>query len=174
MDLIPDRSTAIVHSSPASYTTPWRVLDRHDQRCRHFLRRRGALRRLGGRTTLTASATRYSDVQSWKGYRASAGRQQSIRRPMAATREAADPSGRSVADRHHSEALKLVSRTAILHQARRLGLADGKSLILDSMDELTPVFDLAVHTAPAGRFRTIDRYARSTRFETHHRPFWGR
>jgi len=32
------------------------------------------------------------------------------------------------------------------------------------MDELTLAFDLAVHTAPAGRSRAIDRYARSTRF----------
>ncbi|MFZ0457280.1 MAG: hypothetical protein WAM17_02320, partial [Rhodoplanes sp.] len=47
------------------------------------------------------------------------------------------------------------SRDAILHQARRLGLADGKVLILDSMDELTLAFDLAIHTAPAGRSRAI-------------------
>jgi hypothetical protein len=71
---------------------------------------------------------------------------------------------REICKRHHSDALKLVSRAAILHQARRLGLADGNFLILDSMDELTPAFDLAIHTAPAGRSRTIDRYARSTRF----------
>ena len=71
---------------------------------------------------------------------------------------------REISKRHHSDALKLLSRDAILHQARRLGLADGKVLILDSMDELTLAFDLAIHTAPAGRSRAIDRYARSTRF----------
>jgi hypothetical protein len=72
---------------------------------------------------------------------------------------------REICKRHHSDALKLLSRTAILHQARRLGLAtDGNFLILDSMDELTLAFDLAIHTAPAGRSRTIDRYARSKRF----------
>jgi hypothetical protein len=71
---------------------------------------------------------------------------------------------REICKRHHSDALKLVSRAAILHQARRLGLADGNFLILDSMDELTLAFDLAIHTAPAGRSRAIDRYARSTRF----------
>jgi len=71
---------------------------------------------------------------------------------------------RQICKVHHSDALKLVSRDAILHQARRLGLADGKILILDSMDELTLAFDLAIHTAPAGRSRAIDRYARSTQF----------
>lgn len=71
---------------------------------------------------------------------------------------------REISKRHHSDALKLLSRDAILHQARRLGLADGKVLILDSMDELTLAFDLAIHTAPAGRSGAIDRYAKSTRF----------
>jgi hypothetical protein len=32
------------------------------------------------------------------------------------------------------------------------------------MDELTLAFDLAIHTAPAGRSRAIDRYARSVQF----------
>lgn len=58
---------------------------------------------------------------------------------------------REISKRHHSAALKLLSRDAILHHARRLGLTDGKILILDSMDELTLAFDLAIHTAPAGR-----------------------
>jgi hypothetical protein len=73
---------------------------------------------------------------------------------------------REICKRHHSDALKLVSRAAILHQARRLGLADGDFLILDGMNELTLAFDLAIHTAPAGRSRAIDRYARSTRFKS--------
>ena len=71
---------------------------------------------------------------------------------------------RQICKLHHSEALKFSSRHAILHQARRLGLADGKFFIIDSMDELTLAFDLAIHTAPAGRSRAIDRYARSTQF----------
>jgi len=63
---------------------------------------------------------------------------------------------RQICKLHHSEALKFSSRHAILHQARRLGLADGKFFIIDSMDELTLAFDLAIHTAPAGRSRAID------------------
>jgi hypothetical protein len=71
---------------------------------------------------------------------------------------------REISKRLHSDALDFLSEDAIMHQARRLGLADGKTLILDSMDELTLAFDLAIHTAPVGRSRAIDRYARSARF----------
>src|SRR5262245_21144248 len=42
---------------------------------------------------------------------------------------------REISKRHHDEALKLLSDDAILHQARRLGLARGKTLILDDMNE---------------------------------------
>jgi hypothetical protein len=69
---------------------------------------------------------------------------------------------RQISKDHHHRAMKLLSKSAILQQARRLGLSDGKRLILDSMDELTLVFDLAIHTAPVGRSRAIDRYARNT------------
>ena len=71
---------------------------------------------------------------------------------------------RGISVRHHAEVLKFLSEDAMLHHARRLGLADGDTLILDSMDELTLAFDLAIHTAPAGRSRAIERYARSARF----------
>jgi hypothetical protein len=71
---------------------------------------------------------------------------------------------REISKRHHSEALNLVSQDAILRHARRLGLALGKVLILDDMNQITLAFDLAIHTASAGRSRAIDRYARSIRF----------
>ena len=71
---------------------------------------------------------------------------------------------REISTRHHSEALGFVSADAMLHHARRLGLAAGKTLLLDSIEELPLAFDLAIHTAPVGRSRAIDRYARSTRF----------
>jgi len=71
---------------------------------------------------------------------------------------------REISKRHLSDAMKFLSRDAVLHHARRLGLTCGKTLILDNMDELTLAFDLAIHTAPDGRSRAIDRYARSARF----------
>lgn len=70
---------------------------------------------------------------------------------------------REISKRHHGEVLKFISGDAILHQARRLGLAHGRTLVLDDMDEMNYAFDLAIHTASADRSRAIDRYARSTR-----------
>src|SRR6266850_221434 len=70
---------------------------------------------------------------------------------------------REISKRHHHEVLKLISGDALLRQARRLGLAQGKTLILDDMDELNYVYDLAIHTASPERSRAIDRYAKSAR-----------
>ena len=71
---------------------------------------------------------------------------------------------REISKRHHHEILKLLPADALLHQARRLRLAHGKSFLLEHMDELYYAADLAIYTAPAGRMRVIDRYARSARF----------
>jgi hypothetical protein len=71
---------------------------------------------------------------------------------------------REISTQHHSGILKLVSPDALLRVARRLGLARGKTLILEDIDERTYVYDLAVYTAQAGRSRAIDRYARSVQF----------
>jgi hypothetical protein len=70
---------------------------------------------------------------------------------------------REISKRHHHEILKHISGATILHQAHRLGLARGKTVILDDMEEMDFVFDLAIHTAPPGRSRAIDRYAKSAR-----------
>jgi hypothetical protein len=70
---------------------------------------------------------------------------------------------RRISKQHQTKALALVSTDAMLQQARRLGLAQGKTLILDSIDEMTLIYDLAVHTAPPGRTRALDRYVRSAR-----------
>jgi hypothetical protein len=72
---------------------------------------------------------------------------------------------REISKRLHHEVLKLISSDALLSQARRLGLARGKTLFLDDMDEMFYVYDLAIYTAPADRSRAIDRYAKSARFE---------
>ena len=70
---------------------------------------------------------------------------------------------RDISVRHHHEVLKFISDEALLRQARRLGLARGKTLILDDLEEMNYVCDLAIHTAAAGRSRAIDRYAASAR-----------
>ncbi|MGD1037789.1 MAG: hypothetical protein ABR878_11465 [Roseiarcus sp.] len=70
---------------------------------------------------------------------------------------------REIGKRHHDNVLGFLAKDAILDHARRLGLAVGKTLVLDSMAELTLAIDLAIHTAPPGRSRAIDRYANSAR-----------
>lgn len=67
---------------------------------------------------------------------------------------------REISKQLHHKIIDCVSTDAFLHQARRLGLARGKTLVLDDLDELNYVNDLVIHTA-AARSRAIDRYARS-------------
>jgi hypothetical protein len=55
----------------------------------------------------------------------------------------------------------VAARASLLATAKRLGLSDGKHIVADSEDDLVLVFDLALHTAPRGRKRAIDRYAAS-------------
>ena len=71
---------------------------------------------------------------------------------------------RQISKRHHSNVMDFLAKDAILHHARRLGLAHGKTIIVDRMDDLNLAVDLAIHTAPFGRSRAIERYARSARF----------
>ena len=55
---------------------------------------------------------------------------------------------REISKRHHSAVLDFLAKDAIIFQARRIGLAQGKTLVLDSIDDLNLAFDLAIHTAP--------------------------
>ncbi len=68
---------------------------------------------------------------------------------------------RAIGIRLHSAALDCLAPPAILERAKHLGLAYGQTLVADSEEEMTLVFDLAVHTAKPGRSRAIDRYARA-------------
>jgi hypothetical protein len=70
---------------------------------------------------------------------------------------------REISKQHHSAVLDFLSENSIISQARRLGLAQGKTLVLDGMDDLHLAFDLAIYTAPKDRSRAIDRYARAAR-----------
>jgi hypothetical protein len=72
---------------------------------------------------------------------------------------------REISKQHFFTIMKLISRDAILRHARGLGLAIGKTLVLDRMEELSLAYDLAIYTAPGDRSRAVDRYARSARFE---------
>src|SRR3954464_7399128 len=69
---------------------------------------------------------------------------------------------REINKRHQTEAARFVPHPALLDQARRIGLAIGKTLVAESMDELTLAFDLALYTALPGRSRGVERYSRAT------------
>ncbi|MGD9880188.1 MAG: hypothetical protein AB7F22_17995 [Reyranella sp.] len=56
-------------------------------------------------------------------------------------------------------ALKHVSQSTLLEQARRIGMARGAALIVSSESEMSLLYDLAVYGAKEGRTRAIDRYA---------------
>ncbi len=70
---------------------------------------------------------------------------------------------REISKQHHSAVLNFLPKDTVISHARRIGLAQGKTLVLDSMDDLNLVFDLLIHTAPKDRSRAIDRYARAAR-----------
>jgi hypothetical protein len=68
---------------------------------------------------------------------------------------------RAISTRHHSATLDRVASPAILERAKHLGLAYGQTLVAESEEAMTLIFDLAVHTAKPGRSRAIDRYAKA-------------
>jgi hypothetical protein len=68
---------------------------------------------------------------------------------------------REIGKQHHSALLKFLTKDAVISQARRISLAQGKTLVLDSMDDLNFVFDLLIYTAPKDRSRAIDLYAKA-------------
>jgi hypothetical protein len=68
---------------------------------------------------------------------------------------------REISKQHHNKAFDFLSTSAIMQQARRLGISNGKTLILDSVSEFDLACDLTLYTAPAGRSRALDRYARN-------------
>jgi hypothetical protein len=66
---------------------------------------------------------------------------------------------------HHSACMDLTSMETLLQHGRKLGLARGRTFVCEDEDELTFVFDLALHTAPPDKTRLIDRYARTAKVE---------
>ena len=71
---------------------------------------------------------------------------------------------RAICTHHQNEAMDCVAHTAIFDHARRLGLAEGGTLLVDEDDpEMQLIYDLALHTAKPGRSRAIVRHARRAR-----------
>ncbi len=72
---------------------------------------------------------------------------------------------RTITRAHHNRCLEFIASDALLRHGRRLGLARGKTFLVDNPDEMNFVFDLAIHTAEPGRMRAIDRYAGAAKLE---------
>jgi hypothetical protein len=70
---------------------------------------------------------------------------------------------RTISRRHNSGAFKCLSSEALMEQARRLGIARGRKLILNTEDELALLYDLTLYGRQGGRKRPLDRYASSQR-----------
>ena len=70
---------------------------------------------------------------------------------------------RTISTTHNSGALKCLSTEALMEQARRLGIARGRKLILNTEDEFPLLFDLALYARQCERKRPLDRYASSQR-----------
>ncbi len=68
---------------------------------------------------------------------------------------------RAISVAHNSGASRCFSWDGFREQARRLGIARGKTFILNTEDELTYVNDLMIYAHQGGRKRAIDRYAAS-------------
>ncbi len=60
-----------------------------------------------------------------------------------------------------SAALKNIALSVFLKGAKRIGIADGNTLIANSESEMMLAYDLALYSTGAGKTRAIDRYARS-------------
>lgn len=71
---------------------------------------------------------------------------------------------RQIGKHHHSEVMAFLPNDAVFRHARRLGLTHGKTIVLDSPDQLNLAVDLAIYTAPVDRSRAIDRYANAGRW----------
>ncbi len=70
---------------------------------------------------------------------------------------------RAISVTHNSGAMKRLTHDALIEQARRLGIVRGRTLLLNTEDELSLVSDLATYGRHPGRKRPVDRYAASQR-----------
>jgi hypothetical protein len=65
---------------------------------------------------------------------------------------------------HHQAVLAIIAPDVVLDWAKRLRLTQGKSVVLNSENEMTLAEDLAIYLPRLGRLQPLDRYARTARF----------
>ncbi len=70
---------------------------------------------------------------------------------------------RQISKEQHQAVLDVVGLNIVLNWAKRLGLAQGRTLLLESELELVLAEDLAIYLPRPGRSHPLDRYARAAR-----------
>lgn len=70
---------------------------------------------------------------------------------------------REINTTHQSEALKFLSQRGILETARTLGMLYRHTLVAESDEEMTLIFDLGVYGAKQGKSGALDRYRQTLR-----------
>jgi hypothetical protein len=71
---------------------------------------------------------------------------------------------RQISKEHHHAALNIIAPDVLLDWAKRLGLTEGKKVLLESEHEMTLAEDLATYLPRPGRSHPLDRYARAAQF----------
>ena len=66
---------------------------------------------------------------------------------------------RQVSKEHHQSVLDIIAPDVVLDWAKRLGLTQGKPVVLGSENEMTLAEDLATYLPRLGRSHPLDRYA---------------
>jgi hypothetical protein len=71
---------------------------------------------------------------------------------------------RQISKEHHHAVLGIIAPDVLLDWAKRLGLTEGKKVVLESEHEMTLAEDLATYLTRPGRSHPLDRYARAAQF----------
>jgi hypothetical protein len=71
---------------------------------------------------------------------------------------------RQISKEHHHAVLGIIAPDVLLDWAKRLGLTEGKKVVLESEHEMTLAEDLATYLPRPGRSHPLDRYARAAQF----------
>src|SRR6201996_6510944 len=71
---------------------------------------------------------------------------------------------RQISKEHHQAVLDILAPGVVLEWAKRLGLMQGRTVVLESEHDMTLVEDLATYLPRLGRSHPLDRYARAARF----------
>ena len=70
---------------------------------------------------------------------------------------------RQIGKEHHQAVLDVIAPNVVLDWAKRLGLTRGRTVVLESEQEMTLAEDLAIYLARPGRSHPLDRYVRQAR-----------